>query len=177
MDISGTQSQKNIEKAFINESKAIMRYLIYADIAAAEGNMTAAELFKKMAQNETAHAKTWFKYIHKIDGDTMANLNSSASAENAEWKNIYPQAAAVAKQEGLEDIAAMFEKIASIECEHERRFVEMLLSEEDTAAAKEDTTAQEHTHFCLFCGYPENSPQKVCPVCGASDAFVEKSKS
>ncbi len=173
MDIQGTQSYKNIEKSFANESKAIIKYLIYADIAIREGNTEAAELFKRMAKNEIEHAKTWFRYIHNTQTTTAENLKLAANTENAEWKTIYPEAAIKAKQEELDDIAAMFEKIASIECDHERRFVELSLAQEsgeikDALQSKE----RENSFSCLFCGLSANHTQDTCPVCGAENSFI-----
>ncbi len=173
MDIKGTRSEENIKKSFVNEAEAIIRYLIYADTAKKEGNTAAAELFKRMAKNELEHAKTWFRYIHDTDTDTLTNLAHSAGSENAEWKTIYPNAAMTAKAEGLSDIAAMFEKIASIECDHERRFMEQLISEGEKAV--EQPTAKTSSYFCLFCGMSSDSLKEICDVCGAVKSFVKES--
>ncbi len=177
MDIKGSKTLNNIEESFVNEAKAIISYLIFADTATAEGNLEAAELFKRMAKNETEHAKAWFKYLYDMSGSTAENLSRSADSENCEWKTYYPEAAKTAKEEGLDEVAAMFERISSIECDHERRFVEMILSEKNSE--EHLPTQNEHVEnslFCLFCGYPSVSPIEVCPVCGAMHSFVGDNK-
>ncbi len=170
VEFKNTETYKNIKDSFLNEAKAIISYIIYADIAKEEGKENVAELFEKMAQNEIKHAKTWFKYIYDTNKTTAENLVIAADTENSEWKTSYPEAAKKAQEEGFSEIASMFERIASIECDHERRFVEMLLSEGHDK--KSETVLEENTHFCLFCGFPAASAMGVCPVCGASDAFV-----
>ncbi len=173
-----TKTYQNIEESLVNEAKAIICYLVYADIALAEGNQEAADFFKKMAKNEMEHAKTWFKYTHDISGDTITNLNKAANNENEEWKTSYPEAAMQAKEEGFDDVAAMFERISSIECDHERRFVEMILIQEEAKQEeakqeeKESTEEGKKQQFCIFCGFPAREAMEICPVCGASDSFV-----
>ncbi len=169
-----TKTYQNIEESLANEAKAIIGYLVYADIALAEGNQEVADFFKKMAKNEMEHAKTWFKYIHDISGDTVTNLNQAASNENEEWKTSYPEAAMQAKEEGFDDVAAMFERISSIECDHERRFVEMILAQEENNQVEEQDPTEEgkEQHFCIFCGFPAKEAMEICPVCGALDSFV-----
>ncbi len=172
MDIKNTKSYKNICDSFMNESKAIISYLIFADIATAEGNEEAAELFKKMARNEAEHAKTWFKYMHNMTNDTITNLKTALDTENSEWKTAYPEAARQATEEGLHEIAAMFERISSIECAHERSFAEMLLSQGQSVPDFKAEEVEEVSLCCLFCGFPSKTALDLCPVCGATGSFM-----
>ncbi len=161
--------KKLIKEAFDGESKAIISYYIYADIARSEGRPSAAELFERMAKNEIEHAKVWHHYLYDIPGDTTQNLIAAANGENYEWKEMYPTFAQKAREMGMHEIADKFERIASIECEHERRFVE----EDLLKAEKEQNQITQNGKFiCLFCGFPADTQLGVCPVCGGSDCFV-----
>ncbi len=172
MEFKNSKSFQNVQTSFVNEATAIIGYLIYADIALAEGKNEAAELFKRMAKNETEHAKAWFKYLHDKPGDTLANLHHAAETENSEWKISYPQAAQKAQEEGFWELAALFERISSIECDHDRRFMEMLLAEGESVKKPATPAHKETKCVCLFCGYPSDTIQEACPVCNALGSFV-----
>lgn len=159
-----------VKESFNQECTAIIRYMIYADIAENEGDAESAELFKKMARNEMEHAKLWCKELEDFSKDTITNLKISASNENGEWKGIYPRNAQIAKEEGYDEIATLFERVASIECDHERKFLEHAMALENGGAAfLEDNTCEKH--YCIFCGYSTTKVLDVCPLCGGVDSF------
>ncbi len=169
MKLDGSHTLDNIQKSFNGESRAIVRYYIYADIARKEGRDEDAELFLKMARNEIEHAKIWYQYIEEIENDTGKNLRISAGNENNEWKEMYPEHAKVAKEEGFLEIATLFERVASIECDHERRFLEQSLANMEESDDSQITNQQQY--YCIFCGYASTELLGVCPVCGGEDAF------
>lgn len=161
---------ENVKEAFQDECTAIIRYLIYADIADNEGQIEAAELFRKMARNEMEHAKLWCKNLEDFSKDTLTNLKIAAGNENKEWKEIYPQHSKCAMEEGHHEISTLFERVASIECDHERKFLEQaMIIENGGSAFVEEKEAMKH--YCLFCGYGTEEILEVCPVCGGVDCF------
>ncbi len=180
MDIKNTKTAKNIRTAFSCESEAIVRYMFYAEIARRNGNIKAAELFDLMSKNEFNHAKVWFSLMcDSLTQSTTAHLREAAFNENDEWKTIYPECAITAREEGLEEIAELFERISSIEADHERRFIELLISEEkDTAEVEklEEIKKQDcedgSKYCCMFCGFPTNDELEKCPFCGAESSFI-----
>ncbi len=127
MDIRGTKSEKNVIDAFSNESQAINRYHYFAKKAGEEGLADIAKLFLRMAENEQEHARIWYKILNGELGDTVSNLKHASKSENGEWKTVYPQYAKEAREEGFETLAAMFDRIAAIEYDHERQFDEAVL--------------------------------------------------
>ncbi len=158
-----------IQDAFNGETKAIVSYYMYADVARQEGLLGAAELFERMAQNEIYHAKVWYEYLFEQAGDTTQNLITAAQNENFEWKSMYPGFAERARELGDFEVADKFERIASIECEHERRFVEEKLVGTQQSALP----GVHHAGFiCLFCGFNAETAPEVCPVCNAEGSFV-----
>lgn len=177
MNLKGTQSEKNIKSALVGESLARNKYTYYAIQARTEGHTEIADLFEKMAKNEMTHAKIWFSLLHNGLGKTEANLTDSATGENDEWSDMYPQFAKTARAEGLEDLAQMFEKVAAIEKDHERTFLKALINlkkktqPETTVQEKEVKTITVPGSRCMFCGAQFESRPDVCSVCGAIGSF------
>lgn len=176
MNLKGTQSEKNIRTAFAGESMARNKYTYYAAKAQEEGLEDTAELFLKMSDNEKEHAKIWFKIMNGM-GDTDENLQDAAKGENGEWQTMYPEFAKTAREEGLEMLAQMFEKVAGIEKTHEERFLKEYIKLSKTGAAEAE--AHEHApravYRCAFCGFIHDvngqEPPAACPLCDAIGAF------
>lgn len=172
MNIKGTQSEKNIKAAFAGEAQARSKYTYYADIARKEGNIEVAELFERMAKNELAHARIWFNLINPPK-DSGQNLSDAAMGESYEWNSMYPDFAKQARQDGLEDLAVMFEKVGEIEKLHERTFMEMIAKLMGKPAPKAEDEAERPAmnYRCMFCGSENESRPDVCSVCGAIGSF------
>ncbi len=177
-ELKNSKTFKNIQESLRGESLAIVRYFMYAQTAHEDKRENDALLFERMAKNEIEHAKIWFKYLYGTPTSTSENLKDSAENENSEWKDMYPQFAEVAREEGFNEIAAMFERIASIECDHERRFWEARMNDisenlDEVQGTNETKTSEnsDEVFFCIFCGMEANQKLDVCPVCGSSDCF------
>ncbi len=112
--LKGTQTEKNLLKAFAGESQARNRYTFFAKQAAKEGYEQIAALFLETAENEGQHAKMYFRHLEggiveitaaypagKI-GTTAENLLAAADGENEEWTDLYPAFADMAESEGLQ---------------------------------------------------------------------------
>ena len=93
-----------------------------------------------------------------------------------EWSSMYPTFAKEAREEGLEALAVMFEKVAAIEKDHEKQFLQELMrikkKSQDNAAPQ--PTEEVGGPRCIYCGYVHNGGGEapyVCPVCEALGAF------
>lgn len=174
MKLDNTKSIQNMIAAFSREAQAVNRYEIYALVARQEGCSDVADLFEKMAQNEREHAKIWYKLINNGVGNTLENLRIAASGENEEWKSLYPRFAAEAREEGLEELAITFERIASIECDHERKFIEATLrmTGEEKGLCKTTANTQQD-YCCICCGHTVSDLIELCPVCLSKNTFVK----
>src|SRR3990170_318066 len=129
-DLKGTKTEKNLLEAFAGESQARNKYTYYASVAKNEGYEQLAEIFQETADNEKEHAKLHLKALSGI-GNTIENLKAAASGENHEWTDMYPTMAKQAREEGFEDIAALFEGVAVIEKAHEERYKRLLKAVEE----------------------------------------------
>ncbi|MBR3642800.1 MAG: rubrerythrin family protein, partial [Parasporobacterium sp.] len=78
---AGTQTEKNLQAAFVGESQARNKYTYFASKAKKEGYEQIAALFLQTADNEKEHAKLWFKELNGI-GTTAENLLAAAEGEN-----------------------------------------------------------------------------------------------
>ena len=58
----------------------------------------------------------WFKLLNGGEiGTTAENLNVAADGENYEWTDMYAEFAKIAKEEGFDHIAYLFEEVGKIE--------------------------------------------------------------
>ena len=65
----------------------------------------------------------WFKLLNGGEiGTTAENLNAAADGENYEWTDMYAEFTKIAKEEGFDHIAYLFEEVGKIEKEHEERY-------------------------------------------------------
>ena len=182
--LKGTQTEKNLLKAFAGESQARNRYTFFAKQAAKEGYEQIAALFLETAENEGQHAKVYFKHLEgglveitatypagKI-GITAENLLAAAEGENEEWTDLYPAFGDVAESEGFKDVANSFRQITKVEEKHEARYRKLLDNvEKDLVFARPEPVRW----ICRKCGFVHEGPKalKVCPACQHPRAYQE----
>jgi len=172
--LKGTKTEKNLWDAFAGESMARNKYTYFAKIAKKEGYEQIANLFLETAQNEMEHAKLHFKALEAL-GNTVDNLKAAADGENHEWSDMYPNMAKDARKEGFDDIAEMFEGIAEVEKQHEKRYKALLSNiEKGTVFVKEGKIYWK----CLNCGHIHEGLEapEICPVCKHPKAYFEVHK-
>ena len=124
MELKGSKTEKNLWEAFAGESQARNKYTYFASKAKKEGYEQISAIFNETANNEKEHAKIWFKLLMENGEipDTLTCLKMAAAGENEEHTSMYPRMAAEAKEEGFDNIAALFTMVAGIEKEHEERY-------------------------------------------------------
>ncbi len=187
MSIKGSQTEKNLLKAFAGESQARNRYTMFSKIAKKEGYEQISEMFLETAGNELEHAKIFFRHLEGgaveitatypagIEGSTPENLLAGAEGEFEEWDELYPEFARIALEEGFPKVAASFKMISKIEKEHEERYRKLIVNiKEDIVFKSENETAW----VCRKCGhihFGKRAPGK-CPVCMHPLAYFEKRK-
>ena len=174
MELKGSKTEQNLMSAFAGESQARNKYTYYASKAKKDGYEQIAALFEETANNEKEHAKIWFKLLH--DGDiptTTVNLEDAADGENYEWTDMYAEFARVAKEEGFDHIAYLFEQVGKIEKHHEERYRKLLKNIEDKVVFSSEGDS---IWVCRNCGHivvGKNAP-KVCPVCNHPESYFER---
>lgn len=174
--IKGTRTEANLVAAYMAESMAYTRYMYYAKQADKDGYPPIRVIFEATANNEMHHSKVFFKFLEggkgtkemTIDagviGSTAENLATAAAEEEAEGVVMYTNAAKIAREEGFDNIADVFESIAKVELFHRERFLRFLDQVQKGTVWKRDTPIKWQ---CLVCGYvyEGTEPPTVCPAC------------
>ncbi len=173
MELKGSKTEQNLRTAFAGESQAHTKYLYYASKAKKDGYVQIGKIFEETAKNEKEHAKIWFKLLH--DGavpSTTENLADAAGGENYEWTDMYAGFAATAREEGFEQIAALFDGVAAIEKTHEERYRKLLDKVDGAVVFSRDEDA---IWECSNCGHiviGKKAPE-VCPVCNHPQSYFQ----
>ena len=173
MELKGSKTEQNLMTAFAGESQARNKYTYFASKAKKDGYEQIAAIFEETANNEKEHAKMWFKELNGGQvPSTEENLLAAAEGENYEWTDMYDGFAKIAKEEGFDRIAKLFEGVAAIEKEHEERYRKLLENiKGDLVFSKEGDTIWQ----CRNCGHivvGKKAPE-VCPVCAHPKADFE----
>lgn len=184
MSVKGTRTEQNLLKAFSGESQARNRYTYYSARARKDGLMQISAIFEETANQEREHAKRLFKFLEGgeleitasfpagVIGTTEENLAEAAAGEHYEHTEMYPGFAKVAREEGLDEIAAVFEAIAVAEKQHEKRYNDLAANLEAGRVFKRGNRV---VWRCRNCGYlheAEEAPE-ICPACAHPQAHFE----
>ena len=107
-----------------------------------------------------------------VIGTTAENLKAAAAGENHEHTTMYPEFAQMAREEGFDEIASVFEAIALAEKAHEARYLALLKNVEEGKVFKKDTVVK---WKCRNCGYIHEGTEapEECPACAHPRIFYE----
>ncbi|NLI32491.1 MAG: rubrerythrin family protein [Deltaproteobacteria bacterium] len=155
-----SKTSDNLKEAFAGESQANRKYLAFAQRAEDEFLHGVARLFRAVAEAETIHAH---KHLKVMDGvkSTKDNLKEALAGETHEFKSMYPQMIADAKEEGQRSAEISFNYANEVEKMHAELYSKAL-------ADPESFPVQDY-YVCKVCGatVPNEAPD-TCPVCGAN---------
>lgn len=182
--IKGTQTEKNLLTAFAGESQARNRYTYFAGKARKEGYVQIADIFEETANQEKEHAKRFFGFLEGgelsitgafpagVVGTTLENLKAAAAGEHYEHTSMYPGFAKIARQEGFEAVAMVFEKISVAEKQHEKRYNDLAANIQAGRVFNRD---ESETWRCRNCGYLHEGKEApgACPACAHPQAHFE----
>ena len=182
--LKGTETEKNLLKAFAGESQARNRYTYFAGVARKEGYEQIANTLIETANNEKEHAKVFFKHLEGgeleitaiypagIIKDTKTNLEAAAAGEKLEWTTLYADFGKIAKDEGFPEVAQSFAEIARVERFHEARYRKLIGNIEKSEVFQKPAPVKWH---CSNCGYVFEGTHapKECPACKHPQAYYE----
>jgi len=184
MELKGSETERNILTAFAGESQARNRYTYFASQAKKDGMIQMSLIFEETANQEKEHAKRLFKLLQGgeveiqaafpagVIGKTAENLMAAAAGEHYEWTDMYPSFAKIARKEGFEYIAKIFESIAVAEKQHEKRYLGLLANIQAGRVFKKDKPV---VWRCLNCGYLHEGTEapEECPACAHPKEYYE----
>jgi len=173
-ELQGKQTENLLRNAVSGEAQAALLYDFFAKKARVEGFEEIADIFEETAINEKAHAKIYLNLL-KCIRSTGENLEAAAETEHHEAFVMYPEFAAAARAEGLEEVAKTFEMIGKIEARHEERF---RYYEKSLKNGSLFSKGMETEWICKNCGHwltSTNAPE-LCPVCKHPVGYFETVK-
>ena len=182
--IKGTKTEKNLLASFAGESQARTRYDYFASKAKKDGYVQISDIFAETARQEKEHAKRFFSYLEGGDleiqaaypagviGSTLENLKAAAAGENHEHTELYPGFAKVAREEGFEEIAVLYEMVSVAEKQHEKRYRDLAANIEAGRVFKRE---EKVVWRCRNCGYLHEGTEapEICPACRHPQAHFE----
>ncbi len=182
--LKGSETEKNLLKAFAGESQARNRYTYFMNVAKKEGYEQIAGIFQETADNEKEHAEIFFKHLEGGDveitaaypagkiGTTAENLLAAAEGEKMEWGTLYPDFQKKAREEGFEKVAESFKEIGDVEEKHEERYRRLLENVKARTVFKRSKVVE---WKCRNCGYVHEGKEapKLCPACKHPQSYYE----
>ncbi len=170
-ELSGTRTEKNLWAAFNGESAARAKYQLYAMQARKDNLQKVAAIFDETADNELQHAKLWLRALNALQ-QTDENLKKAQEGEHYEWTTMYVEFERVAREEGFDSIANLFQRAGEVEHAHDNRFATYQKDLKEQMMFKKNTA---QTWKCMNCGHPHVgvSAPEVCPLCHHPQGWFE----
>jgi rubrerythrin len=182
--LKGSQTEKNLLTTFAGESQARNRYTYFAGQARKEGLIQIADIFAETADQEKEHAKRFFSFLEGgmvhvtaafpagVIGSTLENLKAAAAGEHEECSLLYPGFAKVARQEGFEAAAMVWEAVTVAEMQHEKRYRDLAANIAAGRVFKRDKAV---VWRCRNCGYLHTATEApaACPACAHPQGYFE----
>ncbi|MGN0748617.1 MAG: rubrerythrin family protein [Christensenellales bacterium] len=180
VDFEKSQTKKNLARAFAGECQDGARYQFLSQQAKTDNLNYMMGLLKTLAKNEMSHAKVFYDFLLKygngnknIDIDAGfpystyqldPGLKLASDAENSQFESVYPAFAREARDEGYDDVADQFLRIATVEDCHSKQLMELYTKLKKNKLYKEQSAKK---WKCSKCGYEETKkePDKNCPLC------------
>ena len=174
MDIKGSETEKNLKKAFNFTAKRRTEYDIYALIAERHGQTELSRLLKMFANMETEHSKLWYKWLN--DGHTPDLVNCLERALEKEIQETQGKCEAFAQkaeEEGFDHIAGLFRNIEFFENTHMERLRKLIFKLKDDVDPNTDGT---FNWTCSVCGaiFRQTEEPDYCPLCVKENVFFYK---
>lgn len=171
----------NLMKAFAGESQARNKYEYFAKVAQKEGYRDIAEHFQRAANNEKEHAKLELALNNRMVNNsedsfsnTGENLQIAINGESYENVTMYPDFAAIAREEGYKEAEKLFDGIREVEVEHDKMFRMLLKRLENNSEFISEN--EEEAWICEICGHVHygKKPPKICPVCKHPEEYQSR---
>ena len=189
MDLKNSKTFSNLAKSFAGECQARVRYEFMEYGIRYNGYKALAEIIDKIVYNEFNHARMFYTFKQKAQDtdiknveinagypfkekwDIADNLRLAAEDEKREAEIVYPEYARVAKEEGFEEIAQLYNDIIQVETCHKMMFTQLHEQFTNGTMYRKDTPVK---WKCGDCGYEATGTEAwdECPLCKAKQGSV-----
>ena len=157
----------NVHKAFVEEAKAHVRVLKFAERAEGDEFPQIAHMFRAIAASEMVHSGRHYGLLEGGVGDTDENLERAFHSETGIAEVEYRRMLTEAHEDNERVAALIFSQIRDVEGSHARLYNRAM----DHVLWERSTTYQ----ICSVCGYvAEGGAPENCPVCGADRSQFQK---
>lgn len=181
VDFQNSKTKETLARSFAAECQEGARYQFLSKMAMQQGYQYMSALIRTLAHNEMAHAQQFFNKISEYGGKDVANIEIHAGYpfskgeieqtlmiesknEKNSGENVYPEFAKIARDEGYEDVADLFELVAKVELSHQKILEQLASNMQQKSLYK---SKEEKAFKCDNCGYVAKAKQapKICPLC------------
>ncbi len=188
MDFQSSITKENLARSFASECQEGARYQFLAKMAGNEGYQYMSMLIRTLAHNEMAHAQQFFNKIVELGGNQTQNIEIKAGYpfrsgelkqvlynesenERMSGESIYPKFASIARDEGFNDVADLFDMVSKVELTHQRTLLELFNALSKNSLYK--CTSGKHAFKCDECGtiILDKSAPKTCPLCKMGQGY------
>ncbi len=139
---------KNIESAFAGESMAHIKYMYFAKICRAQGDVETAKVFEETAAQEVQHAFGHLDLLYPQSEMSPAKaLDMAIAGETYEYTEMYPQFRHLAEQEGNQAAVKEMDEQIEESKEHADRFRQTLAKAAKRFAALAKVEERHANHY------------------------------
>jgi rubrerythrin len=157
----------NVHKAYVEEAKAHVRILTFADRAEKDGFPQIAHMFRAVANSERVHSFRHYGLLEEGVGDTDENLKLAFHSETRIAEVEYRKMLTEAHEDNEKVAALIFSQARDVEESHAGLYKRAM----DHVIWERSTTYQ----ICAVCGYiADGGAPENCPVCGVDRSQFEK---
>jgi rubrerythrin len=144
-------------------------YLAFAKKADEEGLTQIAKLFRAAAEAETVHALNHLRVTGQVKS-TLDNLGTAVSGETYEFKKMYPDFIAEARNDANKPALLSFNYANKVEQIHANLYQKAI----DALKNKKELAKVDY-YVCPVCGNTfEGSATDVCPICATQkEKFIK----
>lgn len=189
MKLKESKTYKNLAKSYAGECQAYVRYKFIEYGARMQGYKCLAEIIDNIVYNEFQHARMFYTFIQQADSKTIDNIDISsgypfkqkwdlvenlklaAEDESNEENKIYVEYRKVAREEGFDEIAKLYDDIIQVESCHRKLFTDLYDQMKNGTIYKKP---QKVKWKCADCGYEATAKEAwdECPLCKAKQGSV-----
>lgn len=174
----------NLAKSYAGECQAHVRYKFIEYGARMQGYKTLAEMIDNIVYNEFNHARMFYTFLQEGSKDTIKNIDIASGYpfkekwdlvenlylasedEKIEATKVYPEYAKIAREEGFDEIAKLYENIIQVETCHHKLLADLHNQLKTKTLYKKPKAVK---WKCADCGYEAvgKEPWDECPLCKA----------
>jgi len=171
-NLQGSKTEANLIKWWKAKSVEKMKVTLYQQQAGREAFRQLSLFLGEYATNHYVHAANCHGVLWGPYTDMEKNLEALINQEHDHAQKSFPEYARVAREEGFDEIAQMFEAIAKVDAAQEEKYSDILDKIRSDKIFTKDT-AQDW--YCSQCGNTHSaiSAPEECPLCKMPKRYFE----